>query len=82
MTLLAVMNKHCMFWYELVFVVGVTSYRWQHSQSDVVCRIKDCAMLTALKSFYRENGRKVIRFFRAIFSSYRNLPLTERAMRQ
>jgi hypothetical protein len=55
MTLLAVMNKLCMFWYELAFVVGVTSYRWHHSQSDAVRRIKDCVMLTALKNFPSEN---------------------------
>jgi len=62
MTLLAVMNKLCIFRYELAFVVGVTSYRWHHSQSDAVRTIKDCALLTKLESFSFEKGRNLIRF--------------------
>jgi len=40
MTVLTVMNKLYIFRYEPAFIVGVTSYRWHHSQSDAVRRIK------------------------------------------
>ena len=50
-----------MFQYELAFVVGVTSYKWHHSQSDALRRIKECALLTALESFTHDKGRNEIR---------------------
>jgi len=44
--------KCCIFRYELAFVVGVTSNRWHQSQSDAVCRINDCALVTVLSAQY------------------------------
>jgi len=50
------------FWCEVAFVVGVTMNRLHHSQSDSVRSINVCAMVTALELFWREEGRRLIRF--------------------
>ena len=47
----AIMNKVCMFRYEVAFVVGVTKNRWHQSQSDAFRKINECALVTALESF-------------------------------
>jgi hypothetical protein len=73
--------KHCLFRYKIAFVVGVTINKLYQSQSDAVRRINECTLLMMLERFSVEEGRSLIRGFMCeIFSSYRNLTVTERAI--
>ena len=54
--------------------------RWHHSQSDAVRRINECAMVTALERFWREEGRSLIGFVWVKYFFPWNVTLSDRAV--
>ena len=68
------------FLYGLAFVICVTMDRWHHSQSDAVRWKSECAMVTALEQFWREEGLSLFGFVWVKYFFPYNVTFTDRAV--